>query len=879
MEISAAWLLTILAVINAKSSPTPSPTSTESVRISEVNTTITESATPKSNFIDYPRPFTNIKDMLMQEIHSLDSNVKIQEEMAKALKAEAQRDSTNVRTKATSKRLNKPTKSDLEKENEDFNKKFVIPPYDDNSDDDDSEDSEDEELSEEEYDEDLEDLDDDEEVMIQCPDYCKCAGQYAAAMTATCTKLVNEQSFGPGIAHLRIENAGEIQLGPNALRARGLQQLESITIVDTRIVELDRTAFNGVAYLFAVNLTRNGLQDIHPNTFQNNTQLSLLTISGNPLKHMHDLRKHYLLHAPSVTDFDFSNNGILRLKRTAFSKMQSLNFINLRGNRLKEIDSTIFDSLDQLMEVDLSDNMLDELPINFIDKEVQILRVAGNNLSTLATISSSKLTTLDASRNKIKAIGKEDLEGMPSLDQLHLRSNNMKRIHQHAFSKLDKLEYLDMSDNKLTSLTEHHFKFVPRLQHLLMNNNPTLETLPVFKTYDMMYNTFSMIQFECTNCGLKSLKPGTFDEMPALSRLYLAKNRLTNLPNGLLENLSSLRDLDLSDNFITDLHQDMFHGALSLNKINLAGNPLKTLQVSPFMNTPGLVKLDVSRCHLERVWSEARVPLKSLRFLSIRENLLRRITIEELRATPRLTGLDLSHNPLDCDAEFTEAIQWLTDHGVAPTEILKYNNDFENIDDVDSTGLSQWTDLAKIVCDGIDDGPPPRSPPGKSSHRKGILVDLDVIEEAGTVLEDELHNDEKLLRNGLNIDHGMPHIDEPRLTEDQTYDDFDIRTEYHTAWYNLRPGFKIWLVSGTVLSVLVVFLLVARIAYCLANKRGRGPVLRPPMILRQGLVDNKNCGLVYKPLQEEIATPHMPKRGSFYSSSTFHYDKIVPESV
>jgi len=57
--------------------------------------------------------------------------------------------------------------------------------------------------------------------------------------------------------------------------------------------------------------------------------------------------------------------------------------------------------------------------------------------------------------------------------------------------------------------------------------------------------------------------------------------------------------------------------------------------------------------------------------LSVRGNLLRRITVEELKATPHLTGLDLSHNPLDCDAEFTESVQWLTDRGVAPTEVLE----------------------------------------------------------------------------------------------------------------------------------------------------------------------------------------------------------------
>lgn len=205
---------------------------------------------------------------------------------------------------------------------------------------------------------------------------------YSVLSVRRCNKLVDGQNFEPGIVHLRIENAGEIRLGPNALRVRGLQQLESITIADTRIVEIDRTAFNGVTYLLAVNLTRNNLQDIHPNTFQNNTRLSLLTISDNPLKHTQDAKspKHYLLHAPSVADFDFSNNGLLRLKRTAFAKMHGLNYINLRGNRLREIDRALFDSLDSLEEIDLSDNFLDDLPTDiFDDKGVQVLRISGKN--------------------------------------------------------------------------------------------------------------------------------------------------------------------------------------------------------------------------------------------------------------------------------------------------------------------------------------------------------------------------------------------------------------------------------------------------------------------------------------------------------------------
>lgn len=50
------------------------------------------------------------------------------------------------------------------------------------------EDLSDEENENDEYDEnddEDDDLDDDEAVMMDCPDYCKCAGQYASAMSAT----------------------------------------------------------------------------------------------------------------------------------------------------------------------------------------------------------------------------------------------------------------------------------------------------------------------------------------------------------------------------------------------------------------------------------------------------------------------------------------------------------------------------------------------------------------------------------------------------------------------------------------------------------------------------------------------------------------------
>ena len=114
----------------------------------------------------------------------------------------------------------------------------------------------------------------------------------------------------------------------------------------------------------------------------------------------------------------------------------------------------------------------------------------GNNLTSLNTIQTTKLKLLDASNNKIRIIAKDDLSGVPLLDQLIINSNGLKRIHQHAFANLDKLNYLDISNNKLTSLTEHHLRANSRLQVLLMNDNPELKTLPIFKTFGLEYDTF-----------------------------------------------------------------------------------------------------------------------------------------------------------------------------------------------------------------------------------------------------------------------------------------------------------------------------------------------------------------------------------------------------
>jgi len=80
MELLAARLLTIFLTIIAATVPRISTFTTESpissTTANQINETIAASLnpTPSGKLIDYARPFANVKDILMQEIHDLDKD-------------------------------------------------------------------------------------------------------------------------------------------------------------------------------------------------------------------------------------------------------------------------------------------------------------------------------------------------------------------------------------------------------------------------------------------------------------------------------------------------------------------------------------------------------------------------------------------------------------------------------------------------------------------------------------------------------------------------------------------------------------------------------------------------------------------------------------
>ena len=132
--------------------------------------------------------------------------------MAKALKAEAQKSRDSPRSTTVKPRVKltpirnsidddkvhdngtTDVKAALKAMKEEESELLFGDDANDDDNDDDEDDDEDEDYDEDDDDDDDDEGDTDEEIMTECPDYCRCSGQYADATTARFVLLNNKNS-------------------------------------------------------------------------------------------------------------------------------------------------------------------------------------------------------------------------------------------------------------------------------------------------------------------------------------------------------------------------------------------------------------------------------------------------------------------------------------------------------------------------------------------------------------------------------------------------------------------------------------------------------------------------------------------------------------
>ncbi|XP_027034244.1 PH domain leucine-rich repeat-containing protein phosphatase 2 isoform X2 [Tachysurus fulvidraco] len=546
----------------------------------------------------------------------------------------------------------------------------------------------------------------------------KVVSQTISLVDLSCYSLeeVSEYLFySQDVTHLNLRHNFISLEGPGGLcNFNRFTQLKSLNLSHNRLGVFPEAVCE-IPTLSELNLSCNGLDSV-PTRIGNLQSLQTLSLDGNHLSSLPDemgdlaqlcslgLSFNTFPHIPAVLErlsavdrLLMAGNRVEALELSRLLRMSHVKNIDLRLNRLCSVKSETLEPIKQLVQLDLRDNRLTELDLSAacnLDmlhcerNQLEALTLSGFMLRSLyasnnrlATISiypvpnqlthmdvswnvmenlpdwvcdSRKLEVLDVSHNLLSELPVRLLSGL-NLRKLLLGSNSLKRVPE--FLDHIPLETLDLQHNRLTELPESFFSKALNLKYLNISAN-TLETIPPSSQ--------------------------TEENLSTLQELYLTGNNLTEDCAALLVGHQNLRVLHMAYNQLLSFPASKLSKLELLEELNVSGNKLKTVpstvssckrlhtlishsnHISVFpevLNLPEIKLVDVSCNELTEILLPDSVPA-TLQELDLSGNGSLMLEHKTLNMFSHITTLKLDQKPSLSTAESqVSCVLW--DHGYA----------------------------------------------------------------------------------------------------------------------------------------------------------------------------------------------------------------------
>lgn len=240
------------------------------------------------------------------------------------------------------------------------------------------------------------------------------------------------------------------------------------------------------------------------------TKLEHLLLSKNPLHTLPDL------HSESLLSIDLSTCKLTSLRKTVFSNMPLITYVNLSGNH------------------HLS---LMHLPDEYV--------------------TSPTLRRIDLSKCYMDTI---ELGGFPNLTTAVLRGNLIGRLTIDSFENNTMIENLDLSYNSISDIASGSFRFMKHLRNLDLSfnmirhiesetfkKNPVLTAINLSRNYIERFRRMASTSLTYLNfswCEILHVDMDALSDLPELIELDLSNNLIREFPNTLQSD--NLQTLDLS---------------------------------------------------------------------------------------------------------------------------------------------------------------------------------------------------------------------------------------------------------------------------------------------------------------------------------------------
>ncbi|XP_062375179.1 toll-like receptor 4 [Sardina pilchardus] len=430
------------------------------------------------------------------------------------------------------------------------------------------------------------------------------------------------------------------------------------------LTTLQRHSFQRLPLLRHLDLTRCHIQNIDNEAFFNVRNLSVLILTGNPLKYFGGNSINVLekIHKLFLVDI-----GLLSLESLNLQNLTSIKELKIGTNRLFSLALPMYAvSFKDIALLDLHENNISVIRAVHTSVLRQMsnltLILSGNPISFIETGAFNGLYLGEI--NLLETISfttpGEAFGGLSGLNKLVIIGNQYSPIYR-TFADLPSLEYIDLSNNNLMmSCCNAEFIGVPKLRYLNLSENArvkirnfgllnysSLEILDLHGTkvelvdnMVIMHNLFNLKTFDLSYTQFTFQSNAIFYGLSSLKELKMAGNNIEReIFSKLFSNLSTLEVLDISNCAIKDIPFNSFQDLHHLEHLTLSGNKLTTVD---FLTCPSLSKL-------------TSIHVDNNHIASISPNVLQNLPAD-------LSVVDLSFNSIECSCSQTEFISWIINH-------------------------------------------------------------------------------------------------------------------------------------------------------------------------------------------------------------------------
>ncbi|XP_012874350.1 PREDICTED: PH domain leucine-rich repeat-containing protein phosphatase 1, partial [Dipodomys ordii] len=374
-------------------------------------------------------------------------------------------------------------------------------------------------------------------------------------------------------------------------------------------------------------LDGNFLQSL-PAELENMHQLSYLGLSFNEFTDIPEV----LEKLTAVDKLCMSGNCMETLRLQSLRRMPHIKHVDLRLNIIKKLVSDEVEFLQHITQLDLRDNKLGDLDA-MIFNNIEVLHCERNQLVTL-NICGYFLKALYASSNELVQL---DVYPVPNyLSYLDVSRNHLENVPEWVCESR-KLEVLDIGHNQICELPARLF-CNSSLRKLLAGHNQ-LTRLP-----ERLERT-SVEVLDVQHNQLIELPPNLLMKADSLRFLNASANKLESLPPATLseETSSILQELYLTNNNLTDKCVPLLTGHPHLKILHMAYNRLQSFPASKMAKLEELEEVDISGNKLKAIPTTV-INCRRMHTVIAHSNCLE--VFPEVMQLPEIKCVDLSCNEL-----------------------------------------------------------------------------------------------------------------------------------------------------------------------------------------------------------------------------------------